>query len=70
MTTFSHAPNGKLKTNPGPRKQFWLKRLCAHWDTALDALIPTGYENNAGFHYGSAPAMGDIHPQNLQRTAK
>ena len=69
MTTVSHALNRKLRMNPRPPKQFWLKRLRAHWGATLDALIPMGYEDNAGFHHGSEPAMSS-NPQSRQRIAK
>ena len=69
MTTVRHALNGELRMNPRPPRQIWLERFRAHWAAAFAALIPMGYEDNAGFHYGSAPAM-DFQSQYRQRTAK
>jgi hypothetical protein len=66
MTTAGLAPN-EQRMNPRPAKQFWLKSLRAHWDAALTAWIPIGYEDGAGFHYGSEQAT-HRRPRNLRRT--
>jgi len=69
MMTAGHAPTGELRMNSRSPKQSWLKRLRARWNAALDALIPMGYEDKAGFHYGSKPAVG-FHSQNHHLAAE
>lgn len=35
-------------------------RIVALWNAALDAIVPLGYEDETGFHYGTPPADRDI----------
>ena len=34
----------------------WLTRIGAAWGAAMGFLVPIGYEDEAGFHYGEEPA--------------
>jgi hypothetical protein len=55
MTTAGQTLN-ELRTNPRSAKQLWWQRLRACWNAALGAVIPVGYEDKTGFHYGADPA--------------
>jgi hypothetical protein len=55
MTTAGQTLN-ELRMNPRSAKQLWWQRFRAYCDAALTVLIPVGYEDEAGFHYGADPA--------------
>jgi hypothetical protein len=66
MTTVSHTegsvpgtqtfpPNGEGQIAPAPWSGIW-KRIAVTWHAATDFMVPIGYEDETGFHYGEMPA--------------
>lgn len=37
-----------------------VKRITAVWGAAMDFLIPVGYQDDSGFHYGEPTAPVDL----------
>lgn len=70
MTKVSHALNGRLRLSPQSQRLAWLERLRANWHTTFDALIPMGYEDDSGFHYGLESAADHLSGKSGQKTAK
>jgi hypothetical protein len=35
-------------------------RIMARWESAIDFLVPFGYEDQTGFHYGEVPAQAEL----------
>lgn len=70
MMTVSPALNGKLRANPQPVKRFWIERLNLVWNAVWNNLIPMGYEDQSGFHYGleSSLAMTQSPPHHHPAT--
>jgi hypothetical protein len=64
---FSSNGNGLIA--PAARSGIWT-RVAVTWHTAIDYLVPLGYEDETGFHYGEKPAsnaamsLGEQAPQN------
>ena len=65
MTTVSHTgrgiPAGRAFSSnchgliaPAPRSRI-LTRLAVTWHTAINYLVPIGYQDETGFHYGQTP---------------
>jgi len=65
MTTISHtdggvpaewvsSSNGDGLTVPAARPGSWT-RIAVIWRTAINYLVPIGYEDETGFHYGEMP---------------
>lgn len=38
------------------RRSRCLQRIVAVWQAAINFLVPIGYEDESGFHYGEPPA--------------
>lgn len=55
MTTAGQTLNER-RMHPRSAKQLWWQRFRACWNAALAAVIPVGYEDKTGFHYGADPA--------------
>jgi hypothetical protein len=51
--TFSSNSNGLVA--PAARSGVWT-RLAVTWHAAVNYLVPIGYEDESGFHYGKIPA--------------
>jgi hypothetical protein len=47
-------PNGPALSVPAPRPKRWT-RIAVAWHAAVNYLVPIGYEDEAGFHYGAKP---------------
>jgi hypothetical protein len=41
--------------NPAARPGSWT-RIAVTWQRAVDYLMPIGYQDETGFHYGEMPA--------------
>lgn len=53
------------QSGPSPRKRFaWLSRVVAIWDSIVNRLVPMGYENETGFHYGELAQRAQSWPLN------
>ena len=51
--TFSSNSNGLIA--PAARSGVWT-RMAVTWHAAVNYLVPIGYEDETGFHYGEMPA--------------
>ncbi|MBE0543763.1 MAG: hypothetical protein IH623_20655 [Verrucomicrobia bacterium] len=36
------------------------QRIVARWEAAIDYVVPVGYEDETGFHYGEVPAEAEL----------
>lgn len=69
MTKVSHALNGRLRLNPQTWRLAWLERFRANWHATFDALVPMGYEDDSGFHYGLESAEDHLSGTSVRKSA-
>lgn len=48
------------RTSASPRNLAGWHRLLARWKAVMNSLVPLGYEDEFGFHYGEAPADAEF----------
>ena len=73
MTTASHALERDAQAGrPGTfhERPGFAKRMAASWNAAVNHLVPLGYEDENGFHYGRQSAPHDsVHVNSNQGAA-
>jgi len=58
-----HAPVDVLAMPRGRSAE--MKRIKVNWDAAVNFVVPLGYEDEAGFHYGKpSSAYARLYPDN------
>jgi len=59
MTMLSHVLIENIPEPVVPMLRKWpgcLKRIAVTWDAVMNFVVPLGYQDKNGFHYGAPPA--------------